>query len=265
MKYKLKLYCVTNKSLPNLENTDLKFAGVGKNKFSTKYIDASTDINIFNKEEYYSELTFHYWYWKNLLNKENYEWIGFCQKRRFWIKKKSENKNIDKKNMIEHLLFEPENEWENKDAVLCNPINVYGAKKIKLIKRGWRNILSDPALLFKKKESIKVHFDMHHTYGTLDKAISVLNNYDRNDFREYVNKNNSYNPHIMFISKPELIEKWFSTLFPWLERCEEIFGFEELEGYDHKRLYAFLAERYMSFWFRKYSKFEEHPWIFIDN
>ena len=69
----------------------------------------------------------------------------------------------------------------------------------------------------------------------------------------------------MFISKPELIEKWFSTLFPWLERCEEIFGFEELEGYDQKRLYAFLAERYMSFWFRKYSKFKEHPWIFIDN
>ena len=125
--------------------------------------------------------------------------------------------------------------------------------------------MSDPALLFKKKESIKVHFDMHHTYGTLDKAISVLNNYDRDEFREYVNKNNSYNPHIMFISKPELIEKWFSTLFPWLERCEEIFGFEELEGYDQKRLYAFLAERYMSFWFRKYSKFKEHPWIFIDN
>ena len=46
---------------------------------------------------------------------------------------------------------------------------------------------------------------------------------------------------------------------------EEIFGFEELEGYDQKRLYAFLAERYMSFWFRKYSKFKEHPWIFIDN
>ena len=122
----------------------------------------------------------------------------FCQKRRFWIKKKSKNKNINKKNMIEHLLFEPENEWKNKDAVLCNPINVYGAKKIKLIKRGWRNILSDPTLLFKKKESIKVHFDMHHTFGTLDKAISVLNNGDQDEFKEYVNNNNSYNPHIMF-------------------------------------------------------------------
>jgi len=265
MKYNLKLYCVTNKPLPNLEKTELKLVGVGKNEFSTKYIDTSININIFKKEEYYSELTFHYWYWKNLLNKENYEWVGFCQKRRFWIKKKSEKLNINKQNISEHLLLEPEYEWKNIDAILCNPINVYGAKKIKLIKRGWKNILNDPSLLFNKKESIKVHFDMHHGYGNLDKAITVLNNNDKKDFKEYVNKYNSYNPHIMFIAKPEIIDKWFSTLFPWLERCEEIFGFKELIGYDTKRLYAFLAERYMSFWFRKYSKFKEHPWIFINN
>tara|TARA_B100001540_G_scaffold257085_1_gene234710 strand:- start:3264 stop:4061 length:798 start_codon:yes stop_codon:yes gene_type:complete len=265
MKNNLKLYCVTNKPLPDLEKTNLKLAGVGKDKFSNKYIDTSVNINIFHKEEYYSELTFHYWYWKNLLSKENYEWVGFCQKRRFWIKKDSENKDINKKNILNHLLTEPENDWKNINAILCNPINVYGAKKIKLIKRGWRNILSDPGLLFNKKESIKVHFDMHHTYGTLDKAISVMNKNDQEDFKKYVNQNNFYNPHIMFISKPKLIDRWFSALFSWLEKCEELFGFENLKGYDQKRLYAFLAERYMSFWFRKYSEFKEHPWIFIDN
>ena len=105
MKYKLKLYCVTNKPLPDLENTELKFAGVGKNKFSTKYIDTSTDINIFDKEEYYSELTFHYWYWKNLLNSENCEWIGFCQKRRFWINKNSVNINLNYQNIPQNNLF----------------------------------------------------------------------------------------------------------------------------------------------------------------
>ena len=90
---------------------------------------------------------------------------------------------------------------------------------------------------------------MHHGYGNLEKAIMVLDNKDKKEFSDYVNKYSAYHPHIMFIAKPELIDKWFSTLFPWLERCEEVFGFKELAGYDTKRLYAFLAERYMSFWF----------------
>ena len=55
----------------------------------------------------------------------------------------------------------------------------------------------------------------------------------------------------MFIARPEIIDKWFLTLFTWLERCEDIFGFEGLKGYDTQRLYAYLAERYLSFWFKK--------------
>ena len=43
---KIEIYCVTNKPLPDLENTELKFAGVGKNKFSTKYIDTSSPFGI---------------------------------------------------------------------------------------------------------------------------------------------------------------------------------------------------------------------------
>ena len=97
MSYKnIKLFCVTDKPLPKLENTNLILAGVGKYNFTSKYIDTSTKINIYNKEEYYSELTFHYWYWKNQLNNENdTDWIGFCQKRRFWIKNDAKEKNIN--------------------------------------------------------------------------------------------------------------------------------------------------------------------------
>jgi hypothetical protein len=68
----------------------------------------------------------------------------------------------------------------------------------------------------------------------------------------------------MFITKPEILKKWFSKLFNWLEKCEKVFGFENLEGYDTIRLYAYLAERYLSFWYRKYTNYKEHPWVFID-
>ena len=66
------------------------------------------------------------------------------------------------------------------------------------------------------------------------------------------------------LAKKKIVQKWFNTLFPWLEKCEEIFGFDDLKGYDTTRLYAFLAERYLSFWFKKYSNYKEQKWIFLN-
>jgi len=69
----------------------------------------------------------------------------------------------------------------------------------------------------------------------------------------------------MFISKPHIIDRWFKDLFEWLFKCEQEFGFEKLKGYDTQRLYAFLAERYLSFWFKKYTKYLSWPWVFVDH
>ena len=264
--YKLKIFCVTNKKLPNLENTSLHLAGVGNEKFNENYLDCSTEENILYKEKYYSELTFHYWYWKNQIESENSDWIGFCQKRRFWIKPSSQLMDINSNNLVKHIITDPEKEWVKFDSILCNPINVSGAKISKVIKRGWKNLFLNPSLIFKKNfETIKIHFDMHHGYKNLEKAISVLDKNDKTDFLNYVNINNTYNPHIMFITRPEIANKWFNDLFKWLRRCEDIFGFQNLKGYDTTRLYAYLAERYLSFWFKKYTKSKNSPWVFINH
>ena len=153
-------------------------------------------------------------------------------------------------------------EWKNYDSILCKPASVNNVKKIKLLKRGLRSILKDPSIFFNiKKQSLLLHFDMHHGYGNLKKAISVMELEDRKEFLEYVSNSVFYNPHIMFITKPSIHKKWFDTLFPWLERCEKIFGFDTLKGYDTKRIYAYLAERYLSFWFKKHTKSLNWPWI----
>ena len=68
----------------------------------------------------------------------------------------------------------------------------------------------------------------------------------------------------MFIAKPKILNQWFETLFPWIFRCENFFGFSELKGYDTKRLYAYLAERYLSLWFNKHVKTLKWPWSFFD-
>ena len=105
---------------------------------------------------------------------------------------------------------------------------------------------------------------MHHGYGNLDRAIDLLGNDDKEDFRNFVNESTHFNPHIMFISKPKIIDKWFSKLFEWLENCESIFGFKNLSGYDTQRLYAYLAERYLSYWFNKNYKVLNWPWFFFE-
>jgi len=262
----LSLYCITNKSSDFLEKLPMGLVGVGQNKFNDKYLKCDYKDNIYKKEKYYSELTFHYWYWKNLLKNETEKnWVGFCQKRRFWIIK-NENTIINKDNINNYLITKPLNDWSKYNAIICKPIKISGAKKIKILKRGWKNLLKDPLILFsKKKENILLHFDMHHGHGNLEKAINELNDNDRNDFKDYVIHNDAFNPHIMFIAKPSVINKWFENLFPWLDRCEKHFKFEDLKDYDTGRLFAYLAERYLSYWFRKYTSFKEENWIQLDN
>ena len=259
----LDIYCVTDKEIPFLEKSNYKLAAVGKKKFSDKYLRCDNMDNIFHKEENYSELTFHYWFWKNQLQHYNdHDWIGFCQKRRFWLNSRSTTETDDITKII--LKCVPK-EWEKYNAVLCEPIPL-GTKLSKLLKRGWRNIIKEPILLIDHSRiTIKIQFDLHHGYGVLEKAISVMNEKDKADFTEFVEKNTTYNPHIMFISKKKILNNFFKDQFEWLFKCEKVFGFKNLKGYDQTRLYAFLAERYMPYWFRKYTIYNEWPWIFYEN
>ena len=39
---------------------------------------------------------------------------------------------------------------------------------------------------------------------------------------------------------------------------------KNLKGYDQQRIYAYLAERYLSFWFKKYTKVKTCPWVFYN-
>ncbi len=262
----LKIFCITNERIDFLEEFHYSLAKVGTQNLPENYLRCDAGNNIYQKEKFYSELTFQYWYWKNQFYQNNYEWIGFCQKRRFWINKNIELKNLNEKNIHNFLLINKQPEWENYNAIICEPIDVNNVKKIKIIKRGFKHVLKDPTILFnKKKRTIKLHFDMHHGDGNLKKAIDVMKENDRLEFYEYINSKTKFNPHIMFIARPEILDKWFEDLFHWLFNCEKIFGFKNLQGYDTTRLYAYLAERYLSFWFKKYTKYLEWPWTFFDN
>jgi hypothetical protein len=234
--------------------------GLGSNSFSHGWLRDKTENNITFKNPYYGEYTFHYWLWKN--NKINFEgWIGFCQYRKFW-KKNLINYNDNTYKSLNNIILKeiPENLIEY-DTIIGENFFINQFKFSKFIKHNFKAIVLDPSLLFKeKKRNIKFHFDMMHGYGNLDKAIQVLGNKDKKDFTDFVNSEVSFNPHNMFICRnKEILFSYYESLFPWLLECEKIFGFKGLEGFGMRRIYGFLAERYMSFWFKKYTKFATLP------
>ena len=226
----LKIYCVTNKIDPLLDDLFCDPAGVGKEKFPSHYQDSKSGDNIHHKDPSYAECIFHYWFWKNKL--KDYEdnfWIGFCQYRRYWLKENyDKDLKITRNNLKDNVLNSVPPSWSNYDSVIASKINLDSPKFMKILKRGYKNLLKDPSIIFdKKKHTVKLHFDMFHGYGNLDKAIDLLNKSDRDDFREYVNTSTSFSPTLMFITHPKIMKEWCKNVFDWLFKCEDIFKFED--------------------------------------
>ena len=237
--------------------------GLGSEKFSNNFFKDTSGLNISSKNPYYGEYTFHYWIWKNYLNNIKSEWTGFCQYRKFFLKKDSKEENFSFNKLKEFVITNVEDDY-NFDCILGKKFSVTHYKFSKIIKNHLTTFLSKPSLFYKKSErNLKLHFDIFHGKNNLDKAIELLDKNERSDFGEYMIKNTSFHPHNMFICKTKILNRYYEIIFPWLQRCEDIFGFNRKE-YGSKRIYGFLAERFLSYWFTKYYKIKEMPIIVKD-
>ena len=256
----LLIYCLSlnPRHLELIKDLNYIPVGLGNSNFNNHWTNDIDTHNgdISSKNEYYGEYTFHYKIWKNNFLPEN-KWIGFCQYRKFWSNEIILDKNIKYIDFKSKILHYIPKKIEAYESILGVDLYINQFKFSKFIKKGLKKIIFNPSLLIDgNKRTIKFHFDIMHGEGNLDKAISVLDNKEKNDFSEYVNSSLSFSPHNMFIvKKKEILIDYYNSLFPWLERCEKIFGFNNLNSYGLKRIYGFLAERYMSYWFKKYTKY----------
>lgn len=265
----MKIYCITHKIVPLIEELGLIPFGAGIKQYPSSYLKDNSGINIAHKNSNFGDLTFHYWYWKNHKLKNSNKLIAVCDYRRFFIHPNFENNflntsvNIDdlKKIIIKNSL----QEWDNYDVILRKPIDLTNVKFTKLIKKNLIALISNPGIIFfKKYRTIKLHFDTFHERGLLSFAISLLNDYDKKDFEKYCNTRTQLNANNSFICKEKILYNFYPILFDWLFRCESKFKNKSLEGYGLKRIYSFLFERFMPFWFEKYYKTTTCPWIFYD-
>ena len=260
----IKMYCLClhEKTLSTVKSLGYIPVGLGDDIYSQDWLRDNTLENISNKNKYYSEYTFHYWFWKNILPRvDDNSWVGFCAYREYWG-----NKMIPKNNskINDLVIKEIPLEWENYNTIIGEHIFINNLKFSKLIKHGVWSLFRNPSAIFKSKRNIRFHFDMWHGNGNLDKAINLLDDENKEDFRKYTRENVSFSRGCMFVCRSKkIINDYYNSLFPWLKRCEKVFGFN-LKGYGNLRIYAFLAERYQSYWFNKYTKPLLWPVIFYD-
>ena len=260
---KLNMYCIClhNSNYDVVKRLGYLPVGLGKNQFSSNWLRDNADINISHKNPYYGEHSFHYWFWKNKIDQiENDTWVGFCAYRRFWTSNKNKF-SIERKG---DFLSSIPSEWNKHDTIIGHDIYINKLKFSKLIKHGLRSLIHYPPAILEKNRNIMFHFNSFHGFGKLDKAIELLNDQERDDFRNFTIKNVSYSRGNMFICRSKkIIKNYYSSLFPWLEKCEKIFGFNS-GNYGQTRIYAFLAERYLAYWFNKYTKPLIWPIAFFD-
>ena len=162
----MKIYCVTHKEINGIEKLGLIPFGVGKNKFPEHYKTEQEGQNISEKNYNYSETSFHYWYWKNLLKyKKDNEWVGFCSYREYW----GNNKNNDSKKLNDLVLKDYNADWSKYDAIIGKPLFVGGTKITKVLKYGKMALIRNPSAIFSKKgRSIRWQFEMFHGIKKLD-------------------------------------------------------------------------------------------------
>ena len=264
----MKMYCITiyDNHYEKINKLGFVPVGLGKNITSSKFQTDKIGKNISDKNPFYGEYTFHYWLWKNEIRKlDKQKWIGFCQYRKYWAINSEQNNSNNLRKLNENLLKSIPKDFDKYEAILGEPLFINQFKFTKFFKKNFFKIAKNPNLLLNKNNrNIKFHFDLMHGEGNLDKAISLLEKNDREDFNYFVKTEVSFNPHNMFICKSNIIlNNYYETIFPWLKRCENLFGFD-LKGYGLKRIYGFLAERFMSYWFRKYTNHSTLPIIFQD-
>lgn len=261
----MKIYCLSiyEKNYDFFLNNSLTPVGLGNEEFSSNWMNDFGRKTIFKKNKNFGEYTFHYHLWKNgFIDNESDDWTGFCTYRRFWVNKDYKNpKNLDELSSI--LLKKTPKEWNDYDVVLANPLRLGRQKITKLIKNNLYQVLKKPSLLFREC-TIKDHFNIYHGKFFIEEALKLLDNNTKKDFNIFLN-NNEFNPHNLFICKSHsLLKDYYKTVFEWLFKCEEKFKHLNLETYGKRRIYGFLAERFMPFWFKKNCKSIDWPYVFFD-
>ena len=235
-----------------------------KFKFPINWHLSSTKKNISEKFLSYADLVGHYYIWKNFLDKYNQDsWVGFSQYRRLWIKNKINN-NVELNVLDRIILTDIDESWNEYDAIIP-PAFFFRKKKKEILK----NILLFPIKrdisLFKYKTTVLDQFAQ--SLGPFGKdlifeIIQYLPTSESYDFLEFLKTRTYLSAHGMYISKVKIINQYSNLIFEWFLKCENIINKNNnLPLIKNSRIFQYINERFLDYWFSKYHKVLRWPMI----
>ncbi|MDB9760730.1 DUF4422 domain-containing protein [Pelagibacteraceae bacterium] len=229
---KIEIYCMTIKNLNLLNKLPKNIIplGLGEEIYPNNWLNEKEGENISHLNKYFGEATGIYWIWKNKIREYSAnDWIGTCQHRRLWL-----NDLLNKKQKTSYLsLF---------SQLIKNENNIFD---------NCESVLLQPTLF--KKDTVQEQFQKNYGSEVLEDCINLLDIKHRKDFSNYLQ---GYKMSIcnMFITKPEIYEKYCIDMFDWIFKCFNYCQEKNLQTGKNMRLPIFLIERFTSFWYEKHTK-----------
>ena len=210
----LRIYAMTHKQFEVPKDSMYQPLHVGRAVADDLgYPGDDTGDNISRLNCYYSELTGHYWLWKNC---KDVDYIGTCHYRRYLI---NEQEKILTKSEYEHLL-------KNYDLVTTK-----------------RVILNN---------SYHYGFSANHNIKALDCAGEVILDLFPEYYDMYMNcvhHNETYFGN-MFVTSKVLFDRYCEWLFTIFAEVEKRIDLDTDEDAYHKRVLGFISEFLLLVWVR---------------
>jgi len=257
---KLIIFCTSHKTINYLDKFYPAIQMVGCSNtivFPNSWHKSNEKKNISVKFFSYADLVGHYYIWKNFLDKYNQDsWIGFSQYRRLWIKNKIV-RNIELNLLDKIILTDLDESWNEYDAIIP-PAFFFRKQKKEIIKNFLLFPIKRDISLLKYKTTVLEQFAQ--SLGPFGKdlifeIIQYLPASESYDFLEFLKSRTHLSAHGMYISKVKIINQYSNLIFEWFLKCENIINKNNnLPLIKNSRIFQYINERFLDYWFSKYCK-----------
>jgi hypothetical protein len=240
------IFVVSLKKLPYRAVPPYKLVYVGGTEPGPGELSDASQDSIAERNPGFSELTAHYWVWKNLFpSMAPDETVGFCHYRRF------PTFGLAASSWDDVMRLDCE---QKIAAVLSSGHDVIMAEPLTYTMRSLRSCLGASAYLLRPilpgtVLTLAEHYRVGHSPSDLKTAIALLPPEHREGFAAFLNTK-ELAPYNMYIARKDLLNDYFAVLFEWLFAVEKKIDIERHNRYQ-RRVFGFLAERFAPYYFTR--------------
>jgi len=247
-----RVYIVSHKPITTRLHSAYEPIFVGPHSSHLGQLTDATGENISERNSSFCELTAQYWIWKNKLpTVPSNDWLGFCHYRRYFSINEQDNWDplVSPNDVVNQILLNGNDVIIPQTIKFRHPLSYVRQLQSGKIPHRWLTL----------KEQYKLCHDEAH----MELAISLLPKKHKQDFLIHMN-GFELTPYNMYIARPKILDEYFKNLFIWLFKVEKETKIKGADPYQ-SRFLGFLAERFCSYYFNRFTKNHRTPIIYLDD